>query len=145
VAIYATARLPDGRDVSISADVFDIGRKLREGEPTLGWKGDPDASLVFNEDTDRFEVLGKDLTRQTYVMASHNKCDERLLTKCRDGHWSNAKTIVNRIIKSQQDRYQASQDAINEAIREEYAPRLAISILRENGFRDHWGYTGKES
>jgi len=138
--IYAQARLPDGRDVRIDADVLDIGRKLREGEPTLGWGGDPAASLVFNEDRNCFEVLGQDLMGRTYVMASHPKCDERLLVKCRDGHWSKAKDIIDRLVDDQAARYQQAQDALSEAIREEYAPRLATTILRSNGSRDMWGF-----
>lgn len=142
--IYAQARLPDGTDVDIAADVLDIGRKVREGEPTLGWEGDPLASLVWNPDLDVFEVLGKDLYGETYVMASHTHCDERLLVKCRDGHWSKAKSIVDRMLNRQEARFQANQAKINEAIREEHAPRFATTLLRSNGFRDRWGYTGKE-
>lgn len=51
---FLTARmLPAGR--SILAD-HDFDRRLHEGDPTVGWVGDPRLGVVYNGDTDRIEL-----------------------------------------------------------------------------------------
>lgn len=129
-----------GTNVHIEADVFEIGRRIREGDGTLGWGGDPVAALTFNPRNAMFEVIGRDLYGRAYVMASHRKCDERLIMKCRDGHWSKAVDFVDRLIDEQGRRQDELERERREYISEELAPKLAHAIRTENGIRDTWGY-----
>lgn len=52
--LIAPRELPDGRIVW--EEHTDIGRKLREGDPLIGWDGDDSLSLILNTAGPRWEV-----------------------------------------------------------------------------------------
>jgi hypothetical protein len=51
---------PDGHRIMVDADTLDIGRRLREGDGTVGWAGDPGLTLSFDERIQHFVVTRYD-------------------------------------------------------------------------------------
>lgn len=50
----------DGQRIMVDSDVLDIDRRLREGDGTLGWAGDPGLSLEFDRRINQFVVRRRD-------------------------------------------------------------------------------------
>lgn len=48
--------LPDGRHLIVSAEVQEVVARLRDGEPTVGWEGDPRLALYRAEGADHWEL-----------------------------------------------------------------------------------------
>lgn len=46
----------DGRRIMVDTDVLDIDRRLKEGDGTLGWAGDPGLFLEFDQVMNQFVV-----------------------------------------------------------------------------------------
>lgn len=138
--IYHPARLPGGERIDVDAEVFDIGRRIREGDPTIGVPAYPAASLTFNAAKRRFEVVDYDGLGRPYVAASHTKCDHTLLTKLRDGHWSKATDLMDRLIDERAELERDRARQLRDRITHELAPRMAADLRRANGIRDMWGY-----
>ena len=138
--MWAQARLPGGERLDVDADVFDIGRRIREGDASIGVPAYPAASLCFNAARNMFEVVDFDGLGRPYVAASHPKCDQTLLMKLRDGHWSKAKDYMSRMIDEGAQRRINDAMRLQQMIKEELAPKMATNLRRANGIRDVWGY-----
>lgn len=72
-------RLPDGNRAEVDSDVLGIMRRLTDGDPTVGWPGDPDLGLVWDEDKRRFEVWHTSISGDAYLVCSHSRCDADLI------------------------------------------------------------------
>lgn len=81
VGFRAVHQLPDGRVAEVDTDVLGIARRLNEGDPTLGWPGDPDLGLVWNEIDRVFEVWHTSVTGEAYKVCDHHRCDADLIRK----------------------------------------------------------------
>lgn len=66
--------------VWIESDVFDIDRRIKEGDES-GWRGDPTMFLQWNIETRMFEVWGSDARGTRYLACSHHECNHVLLQK----------------------------------------------------------------
>lgn len=42
--------------MQISNDVLNLDRRIKEGDPTCGWNGDPNMFLVWNQPTKKYQV-----------------------------------------------------------------------------------------
>lgn len=73
--------LPDGAKAEIDTDVFEIRRRLVEGDPTLNWEGDDRMRLFYDEQTRLFEVWTLDAHGEPYRAAFGPRCDPSLISQ----------------------------------------------------------------
>lgn len=71
--------LPDGRALWVAPEVQDIQRRLREGDPTLGWEGDNRLALYRGEGDDRWYLYRLEADGQ-YRMVLRSKPEVSLIT-----------------------------------------------------------------
>lgn len=140
----------DGTRAIVTGDVIDIGRRINEGDPTVGWEGDPTMALVIDDEpyqTDPdgrpvyplipnlrygwFEVWGTDAHGEAYLAASSPTCDQNLLKALADGHWKRG-SAHDRIVAENTRRAQAIAKE-KAAEREEIADKLAFALHRDLG------------
>lgn len=50
----------DGKRLTVDADTLDLDRRLREGDGTVGWAGDPGLRLLFDQRINHFVVTRHD-------------------------------------------------------------------------------------
>lgn len=74
-------RLQDGSLANVDSDVLAVGRRLQEGDATLGWPGDPSLSLCFDHDRKVWCAVHVDKAGLPYVVADHPTCDAGLIAK----------------------------------------------------------------
>lgn len=125
----------------VDADVFDVGRRIREGDPTSGWSGDTAMSLRVALPVDpttgepvrsappRFEVWGVDARGMDYMVLSWPRCDASLLAELR--RLTSTPLEVRVALRQRQldrDRARAA-----EAARAPLVDRLAWGLKRDLG------------
>lgn len=74
---------------SVDADVSDIGRRLHEGDPTVGWLGDDTLEIRLAVEVDskdrptggesHFVVMGRDQRGNEYICLRWPRCDVSML------------------------------------------------------------------
>jgi len=80
--ILLATGLGSGRIAPIDAgNAIDIGTRIRDGDPTLGWEGDPNLSLCYDHDHGDWVVTHVDLTGRPYIAVTHDRCDVTLILK----------------------------------------------------------------
>lgn len=148
--------LPGGTTALVEGDVADIGYRITNGDPTIGWVGD--ASLALMVDTelyesdslgklwtgDRtpnpyhgwFEVWGVDARGNGYFVGRWERCDARILADLAAGHWTNGRSVIDRA-RAQQDRNLAERAASAKERRMEGHEKLHHALIRANGA--HYG------
>lgn len=77
--VFHTA--PDGTRMLVNQDVLDIDRRIKEGDATCLWGGDPRMYLCFSYVTKRYEVwrLGEDNKPRILNSWPSNELDARVL------------------------------------------------------------------
>lgn len=81
MGIRVIQRLGDGSLGEVDSDVLGIGRRIQEGDGTLGWVGKPDMELCFDHDSDTWVVVDRDAHGDRYIAVRHHTCDENLIRK----------------------------------------------------------------
>lgn len=115
----------------ITSDVYDIATRIREGDES-GWRGDPSASLMFNQWTNKFEVWMEDGMRQPYIAATSDRCDHSLILKLIEGDWQKGRRLLDEI----QNKNRAAHSARvleEEDKRLEIADKLHWAIIKDVG------------
>lgn len=115
----------------ISTDVFDIARRIREGDES-GWRGDPTASILFNPLTQHFEVWLIDDHNTPYIACSSPKCDHSLIVKLIEGDWQKGKKLLEEIQKKNQAAHDARLSADRDRA-EEIADKMHHAIIKDLG------------
>jgi hypothetical protein len=115
----------------ITTDVYDIARRIREGDES-GWRGDPTAALMFNQFTNKFEVWMEDGMRQPYIAATSDRCDHTLLVKLVEGDWQKGKQLLEELQKKNHQAHAARLDAQADQ-RAELADKLHWAIMKDVG------------
>lgn len=135
----------------VDADVMDISRRLREGDPTITWKGRPwlgDSTLSlclgvpidsWGEPLDNapavYEVWGIDVQHTPYLVLRWPRADASMLAELIKGD--------NRVINvvDELERHNAGIDAAkrsdDQARNEETADKLHFALRRDQG--QHFG------
>lgn len=130
--------LPDGTTVTVTGDVCDIADRLRNGDPTLGWDGDPDLLLFYNTGTDRFEVWAPDERMEPYLAVSHPRCDASLIRRVADAD-NRRRTAVDRVTDAN-TKAQADAEAARAERFDEVADKLHHALRQDLGHH-HGGLT----
>jgi hypothetical protein len=126
-----THTLPDGTNLVVEGDVHDIARRLHEGDPTLGWAGDPNLLLFLNVATGMFEVWAPDAHLEPYLAVAHPRCDASLIRRLVDAD-NRRETAYDRVVaanaKAEADAAQVRADH-----QEEVADRLHHALRKDLG------------
>ena len=150
MALDQVMALPGGDRALITGDVLDVGRRINEGDPTVGWEGDPtmvlavdneqfitdiDGNMTFpqvsNPQYGWFEVWGLDAHNKAYLAACRPYCDSRLLAALAEGHWKRG-DLAERIIRKNQMRVVEQERQAREQ-RVEANDKLHFALLHDIG------------
>lgn len=112
----------------VPGDVADIGRRLVEGDATMGWRGDPTMQIHFALPVDLagrplpggvgvFEVWALDARREPYLVLTADRCDAE---------------ILRRVARA------ANRDPVADAVKD----RARREARKEAEFREHVGAYG---
>jgi hypothetical protein len=115
----------------VNSDVYDIARRVREGDES-GWRGDPNASLMFNPLTQQFEVWMVDGLNQPYIACSSSRCDHSLILKLIEGDWQKGHKLLEDIQKKNHAAQQAKEDAKRDKT-QELADKLHWALIKDIG------------
>lgn len=116
------------------SEYADAYRRIRDGDPILGWRGDEHAELWRREGTDgltTFYVMMKDVKGDRYVATALQPGERldtgmRLAAMLRDGDWQHGR---GRALVAQQHAEQIAAEEYarqkqREHVQEEVAPKL---------------------
>lgn len=129
---------PDGQRVLVDQDVLDIDRRLKHGDPTLGWAGDPGLWLEFDQVAEVFVVMyrtrdGREIVVTRYAPPLDSGLIRRLVeadTERRGGNDPVGKMLAN------DDRLERSRAAaLDDFIDNDAAPRM-VHAMRKDGVPD---------
>jgi hypothetical protein len=124
--------IPDSDQwIEVSFDVFDIVRRIREGDES-GWRGDPNASIMFNPVTRHFEVWLVDDKNIPYIACSSERCDHSLIVKLIEGDWQKGKKLLEEIQKKNRLAHEAKLSMDRDRA-EEIADKMHWAIIRDLG------------
>jgi len=124
--------IPDSDQwIEVSFDVFDIVRRIREGDES-GWRGDPNASIMFNPVTRHFEVWLVDDKNISYIACSSDRCDHSLIVKLIEGDWQKGKKLIEEIQKKNRLAHEAKLSMDRDRA-EEIADKMHWAIIRDLG------------
>ena len=147
VVVHEKPRIANGR-VWVDSSVGDIDYRIKHGDATLGWRGDPSMFLMLHPVTGHYEVWGTDRAGNQYMCCSHPFCDVTLIKKLVDGD-PTRNDVIGRILadneKLKKDREDAERDK-----RLEVADKLGWAIRQDFGQhlggrkRIHGMYDGKK-
>ena len=143
----SVAFLPDGSKVVATGEAQDIVRRVRDGDPTKGWEGDPSMRVfvqpyegqISGEVRYFFEVWGIDAHGEPYLACTSETCGPELIEKLVAGDTRKRDpfaAIRERMEKAEKDRKQALSEH-----HEEMADRLAFALQTENAA--HFGGKGR--
>lgn len=124
--------------VTVEGDVHDIIRRIEQGDPVMGWPGDPDLRLVANVETREFEVWARDAHGDPYIAVTWPRCDASLIAELvrADNRLSNP---LERVAVRETARV-AAEEAAEEDRLTELADRLQFGLMKDIGHR-HGGLT----
>jgi len=124
--------IPDSDQwIEVSFDVFDIVRRIREGDES-GWRGDPNASIMFNPVTRHFEVWLVDDKNIPYIACSSDRCDHSLIVKLIEGDRQKGKKLIEEIQKKNRLAHEAKLSMDRDRA-EEIADKMHWAIIRDLG------------
>jgi hypothetical protein len=115
----------------VNSDVYDIARRIREGDES-GWRGDPNASLMFNPQTQQFEVWMVDGLNQPYIACSSSRCDHSLIVKLIEGDWQKGRRLLDDIQKKNRTAQAAKEQAQHDQ-HQELADKLHWALIKDIG------------
>lgn len=119
-------------------DVVRIADRVKHGDPTVGWQGDPTMDCYLDEQSAQVVVMGFDSAGNRYPAATVSLLDQgwrhQLLTKLRDGDWrtDHGRAQVERMIADNQ-RIEDEKDARSDELSAEVAEKIAWGLRRDVG------------
>lgn len=131
--------LPEGT-FEVPVSVLDLDRRLRDGDPTMGWRGDPSMRLCFNEQTRRFEVWARDGHGRDYVAITSDGVSPRILADLAASDWQRGKGVLREVLEREEARHrdrEAYMAELRGAASEKFAWHAA------EAFRQSTGHVGR--
>jgi len=125
----------NGHPSLVPVAALELGRRLREGDATVGWEGDPTLSLEFDPVNSTWQVWGRDLHGETYCCGAWPHLDGRILRHMVEGHWRNARKTIQKVIDARTAREKAAVDSAAEA-RGAWADKLGWAAYKDAGIHD---------
>jgi hypothetical protein len=141
--------LPEGY-IEVPVSVLDLDRRLRDGDPTMGWRGDPTFQLVFNQHARVFEVWGRDGRGVDYiVMTCRDGVGPRILADLAASDWQRGKQVLRDVQARSDKKHKDREDRIAETRRaasEKFAWHVAEVFRQDSGHspgRSVFGQVGR--
>lgn len=139
--------LPDGGHVVVEGECQDIVRRIRDGDPTKGWEGDPSMRVFvspYESLTDghveyHFEVWGIDRHGEPYLAVSHPTGGPELIDKLIRSD-TRRRDVIADAMKAQEALDAEKRRKMGE-VHEEMADKLAFALQGENA--GHFGGKGR--
>lgn len=130
------------RKALVDSDVLDIARRLREGDPVCGWRGEASATLyalpiddpVTGKRTHLWEVECDDIAGRRYVAASllALHVDHRIIEKMVLGDWRRGQVAIDEIANANQ-RLVAARERDRSDAMEEVTDKLHWAMVKDRG------------
>ena len=123
--------------VAITADEYDIGRRIQQGDEL--WRGDPTMELYWNPFTSQYQVIGLDGRGEPYIVLSADECDQRILIRLTESDWATgdrARQMIDAMVKAH-EKHDNELDAATADFHGELAEKLQWGIRR--AFAGHLG------
>jgi len=143
VGVQALHTVPDGRRAFIDSDVLGLDRRLKQGDPTLGWRGDETMWLVVNSEADEVEVWGLDIHGEPYVVSAiqpvNQSWQHELLKQVAEGDWQRGGQVVFAEIDKRQQARQRSAESTAEDQNAELDEKLAWALMQDAEGRSMYG------
>lgn len=138
MALDQLVALPDGTQALVTGEAQDIAARVKHGDPTLGWEGDPDMTvcvapyqhLATGRVVYKFEVWAIDAHHQPYVAVTSDTCGPELIRQLVHAD-TRRRNVVEETIKANQRR-DAAEAADRSAQHEEMADKLHHALVKEN-------------
>jgi hypothetical protein len=130
-------QLPDGTQMLVEGEAQDIVRRLREGDPGLGWEGDREMRVFVVEVVGvqtrslrhRFEAWTLDEQREPYCAATAWEPLELIHQLHRND--TRRRDVVEEALKKAKDAERAQQAEASDR-NEELADKLHFALVKEN-------------
>jgi len=143
----AVAFLPDGGKVLVEGEAQDVVRRVREGDPTKGWEGDPTMRVVLQpyeglrsgEVVYLFEVWGVDAHGEPYLAMQSPTCGPELIERLVAGD-TTRRDVIGEAIERQRKREAEKKRTLMERM-DECADKLGFALQGENAA--HFGGKGR--
>lgn len=123
----------DGRRLWFDGAMWDLIRKLHDGDPTRGWEGDPRLAVYYDGPADRWEVMRYEHDG-TYRMVCRSKpgvpFDERLIDAL-VAHDRNRGVSPHELVDAHNRRIAAEHQRQRDDVAVETAERLRFALRGE--------------
>jgi len=120
-------------------DVNDITRSVQDGDPIIGWRGDPQMD-VYREGSS-VKVYGFDRAGDRYVAASVSLADSdwrgTLIRKLRDGDWQRGDAFVADLV-AEREQHEKNRQRLEDELTAEQADIMVSDYYRATGQRRHF-------
>lgn len=129
--------------IEMVGDMFALDDRIKNGDATMGWRGDPSMGIFVDKKSGRFEVWGIDRGGNGYLAASHHVLDQTLLRKLADGDPRHHDVVQG--VLDHNARLEAAREARNADLKAELADKVQWAIRRDvhNGRGAHTAITRK--
>lgn len=146
-SLTVASRTADGRRAIIDGDVLEIDRRLKEGDPTVGWSGDPGLWLEWDRLTETFVVCRRDpdTGMEADVTRWKPPLTVGLLIRLRDGDTRRAGNDPMAAIDAANEAHERDLDREFEAKTDETAARFAHAMKRSGvdvGYSQRTSFSG---
>lgn len=108
-------RIAEGRVAALLGQAEDIARRMREGDGTVGWRGEPSLELCYDHDRKVYCAVHRDREGKPYIAASSPTCDAQLLVALARADMAND-DVFARIRREQEAVERAEQAEFDERI-----------------------------
>ena len=147
MGVDAVAYLPDGGRLVVEGEAQDVVRRVREGDPTKGWEGDPTLRVVLqpyeglrsHEIRYLFEVWGVDNHGEPYCLIQSETCGPELIEKLVHAD-TRRRDVIGEAIAAQERAQAEKRKTLGEKF-DEVADKLAFALQGENAA--HFGGKGR--
>lgn len=117
-------------------DVHSVADRIKHGDASIGWRGDPSMDCYYNTDTETVQVFGWDGRGDQYIAAEVIPAYDQgwrhtLLKKLKDGDWQDPGLVQRRMDWMAEP--QRAKEAKLEEWQAEHAERMAWALRKDLG------------
>lgn len=143
----AVAFMPDGGHLLVEGEAQDIVRRVREGDPTKGWEGDPNMRVVLqpyegvrsHEVVYLFEFWTTDAHGELYLAMQSPTCGPEVIERLVAGD-TTKRDVIGEAMERQRKAQAEQKRTLMERL-DECADKLAFALQGDNAA--HFGGKGR--
>ena len=119
-------------------DLVDVARLVRDGDPVVGWRGDPTMDVYVDRVSGDVVVYGFDRCGERFVAARENArvnpgWRHGLLRRLRDGDWRRGADVLFAELDAENERVRREREHAVDEVAGDGAERLAWALRRDVG------------